>query len=132
MMEYFSEMPVPANLHVGVTVESSAYKSRIDSLRQIDAGIRFLSCEPLLDDLGEVDLTGIHWVIVGGESGPGARRMKPEWVRSLYSQAKERNIPFFFKQWGAWGPDGVLRDKKRNGSLLDGEIVQMVPEEIRS
>jgi protein gp37 len=82
--------------------------------------VRFLSVEPLLRDLGELDLAGIHWVIVGGESGPKARPMQPAWAENVRRQALEQGVAFFFKQWGAWGPDGVRRDKKRNGRELGG------------
>lgn len=94
----------PRNVWLGVTVELAEYKSRIDDLRQTNAKIKFLSCEPLLGDLGKLDLTGIDWVIVGGESGPGARPMHPDWVRNILRQCQEQNVKFFFKQWGEWLP----------------------------
>jgi len=110
----------PQNVWAGVSVESPAYKWRIDHLRGTDAETRFLSLEPLLEDLGELDLEGIHWVIVGGESGPGARPMNIDWVRNIRDQCKEQNVPFFFKQWG-----GV--QKKKNGRLLDGKEYNEMP-----
>jgi protein gp37 len=128
MMEYFAQSVIPENIWLGVTVESATAKSRIDSLRSLDASIRFLSCEPLIEDLGEIDLTDIDWVIVGGESGVQARPMKPEWVRSILKQANEQGVAFFFKQWGTWGSDGVKRNKKANGKALDGKIIQMMPQ----
>jgi len=128
MAEYFSNREIPDNVWLGVTVESSSELSRIDSLRDIKATIRFLSCEPLLNDLGTIDLTGIDWVIVGGESGVKARQMNPEWVRSILNQANEQGAAFFFKQWGTWGSDGVKRNKKANGKILDGKIIQMMPQ----
>ena len=128
MAEYFSNREIPDNVWLGVTVESSSELSRIDSLRDIKATIRFLSCEPLLNDLGTIDLTGIDWVIVGGESGVKARQMNPEWVRSILNQANEQGTAFFFKQWGTWGSDGVKRNKKANGKILDGKIIQMMPQ----
>lgn len=128
MAEYFSQSAVPGNVWLGVTVEAIAEKPRIDSLRRLPASIRFLSCEPLIEDLGKIDLSGIDWVIVGGESGVKARPMKPEWVRSIFKQANEQEVAFFFKQWGTWGSDGVKRNKKVNGKALDGEIIQMMPE----
>ena len=128
MAEYFSHHPVPENVWLGVTVEAVATKSRIDFLRKVDAPIRFLSCEPLVEDLGDLDLSGIDWVIVGGESGVQARPMKPEWVRSIMKQANEQNAAFFFKQWGTWGADGIKRSKKANGKALDGKIIQKMPE----
>lgn len=93
---------LPKNVWLGVTVEHADYKFRIDDLRKTNAKIKFLSCEPLLGDLGELDLTGIDWVICGGESGANARPMHPDWVRNIQRQCKEQNVPFFFKQWGEW------------------------------
>ncbi|HMV87213.1 MAG TPA: phage Gp37/Gp68 family protein [Blastocatellia bacterium] len=92
------------NVWLGTTVENRKAKERIDTLRQIPAAVRFLSCEPLLEDLGEVDLTGIHWVICGGESGTNARAMRPDWARDLRDQCAAAHVPFFFKQWGEWLP----------------------------
>jgi len=128
MAEYFTENQVPKNVWLGVTVESRAELSRINSLRDLPATIRFLSCEPLLECLGKIDLKGIDWIIVGGESGVKARPMKPEWVRSIYHQASDQDVAFFFKQWGTWGSDGVKRNKKANGKALDGKIIQMMPQ----
>jgi len=108
------------NIWVGVTVESSEYTFRIDHLRQVPANIRFLSIEPLLGDLGKLNLKGIHWVIVGGESGPGARPMDAAWVRSIRRQCGVQNVPFFFKQWG--GPN-----KKKAGRILDGKTWDAMP-----
>jgi protein gp37 len=96
---------------IGTSMETPAYKKRIEYLRQIPAAIRFLSLEPLLADLGQLDLTGIHWVIVGGESGPGARPMHPDWVRSIRDQCQAAGVAFFFKQWGEWAPDCLCLDK---------------------
>ena len=128
MGEYFSQATVPENAWLGVTVEATSEKSRIDSLRKLQASIRFISCEPLIEDLGRIDLTGIDWLIVGGESGVQARPMKPEWVRSIQQQAEEQDVAFFFKQWGTWGSDGIKRNKKANGKALDGKIIQMMPQ----
>lgn len=128
MAEYFSQSIVPENVWLGVTVEAAAVKSRIDSLRELNASVRFLSCEPLIEDLELLDLSGIDWVIVGGESGVQARPMKPEWVRSILNQCSEQKVAFFFKQWGTWGSDGVKRNKKANGKALDGKIIQTMPE----
>lgn len=127
MADYFSNADVPSNVWLGVTVENQQAKSRIDILRRMDAPVRFLSCEPLLEDLGELDLTNINWVIVGGESGVQARPMHPSWVKSIRDQAIADDIPFFFKQWGTWGADGIKRSKKANGKLLDGEVYHMMP-----
>ena len=128
MEEYFSSKDVPQNVWLGVTVESPSEKSRIDSLRKLKAVISFISCEPLVEDLGEIDLSNIDWVIVGGESGVKARPMKPEWVRSILQQTYEQDVAFFFKQWGTWGSDGIKRTKKANGKALDGRIIQMMPQ----
>jgi protein gp37 len=120
MLEYCSSRSIPDNVWLGVTVESAKTKHRIDFLRKIAANIRFLSIEPLIDDVGELDLSGIHWVIVGGESGPKARPMKPEWAAKVRDQCDEQGVAFFFKQWGTWGEDGVKRSKKTNGRNLMG------------
>jgi protein gp37 len=128
MFKYFTNKAISENVWLGVTVESEISKQRIESLRGLDATIRFLSCEPLVEDVGVIDLTDIHWLIVGGESGVQARPMKVEWVRSLQKQADEQGVAFFFKQWGTWGSDGVKRNKKANGKVLDGKIVQMMPQ----
>ena len=127
--EYFQTREVPKNVWLGVTVEVQSSKGRIDNLRTIkDAPIRFLSCEPLLEDLGTLDLTGIDWIIVGGESGTQARPMKEEWVKNIKAQCDAAGKAFFFKQWGTWGSDGVKRDKHKNGKQLDGKICQAMPE----
>jgi len=128
MVDFFSQSDVPKNVWLGVTVEAFSEKSRIDSLRTLQASIRFISCEPLVEDLGTIDLSDIDWVIVGGESGVKARPMKPEWVRSLLQQTDEQGVAFFFKQWGTWGSDGIKRNKKANGKALDGKIIQMMPQ----
>ncbi len=127
MAEYFQTHLIPHNAWLGVTVEIERTKFRIDSLRNLNAAVKFLSCEPLLSDLGCLDLTGINWVIVGGESGTSARPMKEDWVLNIKTQAEKLNIPFFFKQWGTWGQDGIKRNKKANGKLLQGKIVQNMP-----
>ena len=119
--EYFSERCVPGNVWMGVSVEGRRSKPRIDTLRGIEARIRFLSIEPLLEDVGELELSGIHWVIVGGESGHKARPMKPEWAIDVQKQCDEQGVSFFFKQWGAWGEDGQRRSKKANGRNLLGK-----------
>ena len=129
MKDYFMTREVPKNVWVGVTVELQTSKSRIDALRTIkNAPIRFLSCEPLLEDLGELDLTGIDWIIVGGESGLQARPMKEEWIKGIKAQCDAANKTFFFTQWGTWGSDGVKRDKHKNGKQLDGKVCQAMPE----
>ena len=128
MAEYFQNHYVPENAWLGTTVEAAEYKHRIDVLRSIKGSFKFLSCEPLLGDLGELDLTGIDWVIVGGESWGKARPMKEEWVLNIKKQAEAQGVAFFFKQWGTWGSDGVKRSKKDNGKLLQGKICQEYPQ----
>jgi protein gp37 len=119
MADFFENFNAPENAWRGVTVENRKHGTpRTDYLRRIDAKVRFLSIEPLLEDLGQLDLTRIDWVIVGGESGPSARPMKLEWVENIRQQCEQNNIPFFFKQWGTWGLNGVRRSKKKNGRLL--------------
>jgi protein gp37 len=127
MAEYFLTHNVPQNVWLGVTVEAQSSKSRIDCLRVLDAPIRFLSCEPLIEDLGELNLSNINWVIVGGESGPQARPMKRGWIDSIQEQTETRGGLFFFKQWGTWGSDGVKRSKHKNGKLIDGKVLQAMP-----
>lgn len=110
------------NIWWGVSVENKKHGlPRIDHLRSAPAQVRFLSVEPLLEDLGNIDLSGIHWVIVGGESGHGARPMKREWVLNLLQQCRGQNVKFFFKQWG-----GV--HKSKTGRLLDGRTYDEFPE----
>ncbi len=114
------ELPWRENIWMGVTVEAADYKYRIDYLRYTGAKIKFLSLEPLLGDLGELNLDEIDWVIVGGESGPGARPIEIGWVRNIREQCLAQNVPFFFKQWG-----GI--NKKKAGRLLDGETWGEMP-----
>lgn len=119
--------PIP-NVWMGVSVEDRRYGvPRIAHLRRAQAAVRFLSVEPLLSDVGALDLTDVHWVIVGGESGAKARAMKPAWAENVRRQAVEQNVAFFFKQWGAWGEDGLRRDKKRNGRELSGRRWDQFP-----
>jgi protein gp37 len=115
-----SELLWPPNVWMGVSVESDPYRERIDALREVSAAVRFLSLEPLLGPLPSLDLTDIHWVIVGGESGPGARPMRREWVLDIRDQCATADVPFFFKQWG-----GV--QKKRAGRLLQGRTWDEMP-----
>jgi len=128
MREYFGSRIVPHNAWLGVSVEDKQYgKPRIPDLQAIKAKTRFLSIEPLLEDLGRIRLAGIHWVIVGGESGLGARPMQELWVTRLRDQCERADVDFFFKQWGAWGEDGIKRSKKANGRKLQGRIWDMIP-----
>ncbi|MCZ7663980.1 MAG: phage Gp37/Gp68 family protein [Thermoleophilia bacterium] len=120
LLEYDRMIRWPENVWMGVSVESSAYLERIDDLRETKAAVKFLSLEPLLGPLPELTLSGIDWVIVGGESGPGARPMKQEWVTDIRDQCLEAGVAFFFKQWG-----GVT--KKRAGRMLEGRTWEQVP-----
>lgn len=104
------ELEWPDNLWMGVSVESSRYKFRIKHLAHAPAKVRFLSCEPLLGPLGEMDLDGIHWVIAGGESGHGAREMLLPWVSEIRDQCLDSEVKFFFKQWGGRTPKAGGRD----------------------
>lgn len=113
------DLPWPENVWMGTSVENQTVAHRVDTLRRIPAKIRFLSCEPLIGPL-VLNLEGIDWVIVGGESGPGARPMRPEWVRSIRDQCRGADVHFFFKQWG-----GVI--KKRAGRELDGQTYDEMP-----
>jgi protein gp37 len=127
MAEYFQNRDIPENVWLGVTVENQETKKRIDFLRNLKASVLFLSCEPLLEYLGNLNLTNIDWVIVGGESGTSARPMKKEWVLSIKNQTENQGSVFFFKQWGTWGSDGVKRNKRKNGKLINGKIYQAMP-----
>jgi protein gp37 len=128
LARYFRTRSVPDNVWLGVSVENQRHGvPRIDYLRTVTARIRFLSVEPLLEDVGELDLRGIHWVIVGGESGPKARPMKAEWADAVRRQCADQDVAFFFKQWGGWGADGKRRAKSRNGRLLNGRTWDEMP-----
>jgi protein gp37 len=125
---FFSTHDAPDNTWLGVSVENRKHGlPRIEALRRVRSRIRFLSVEPLLEDLGDIDLHGIHWVIVGGESGPKARPMKQDWVVNIQRQCERQNVAFFFKQWGGWGADGRKRAKKHNGRLLLGRTWDDMP-----
>lgn len=115
-----NQLAWPDNVWMGVSVENEAYQFRIDNLRHTGARVKFLSLEPLLGPLPSLDLTGIDWVIVGGESGPGARPMAAEWVLDIRQQCLRAGVPFFFKQWGG-------KNKKKNGRLLEGRTWEQMP-----
>ncbi|MDX2073477.1 MAG: phage Gp37/Gp68 family protein [Alphaproteobacteria bacterium] len=128
MENYFKTRMVPVNAWLGVSVEDRKYGlPRIDILRRINASTRFLSIEPLLEDLGEFNLQGIQWVIVGGESGAKARPMQEAWIGHIANQCSKNGAAFFFKQWGAWGADGVKRSKSANGREFQGRIWAATP-----
>jgi len=111
------------NIWMGVSIEEARYLERIDHLRQTDAKTKFLSLEPLLGPLPGLNLKGIDWVIVGGESGPGARPMKSEWVLDIRDQCLDAKVPFFFKQWGGF-------NKKKNGRLLENRTWDQIPDKL--
>jgi len=113
-------LPWSDHIWMGVTVEHSDYLSRIDDLRTCGANLKFLSLEPLLSPMPQLNLNGIDWVIVGGESGPGARPMQPDWVRDIRDQCLNKGVPFFFKQWGGL-------NKKKAGRILDGQTWDQMP-----
>ena len=111
------------NVWMGVSVEQRRYLARVEQLKTTGAHTKFLSIEPLLESLGGFDLTGIDWVIVGGESGPGARPMHPDWVRGVRELCIESHVPFFFKQWGG-------TRKKKTGRVLDGTTWDQMPSSV--
>jgi len=115
-----ASLPWSENIWMGVSVENRDCVDRIDYLRHTDAAVKFLSIEPLIGAVGDIDLSGIDWVIVGGESGPGSRPMDVEWVRDIRDQCLEADVPFFFKQWGG-------TNKKKTGRLLDGRTWDQMP-----
>lgn len=120
LVELAPFLPWPENVWMGVTVENTDYTGRINHLRKVEAAVRFLSIEPLLGPIPNLELSGIDWVIVGGESGPGARPMKTEWVSDIQRQSQQAIVPFFFKQWGG-------TNKKRAGRLLNGRLYNGMP-----
>jgi protein gp37 len=121
MTELASHLEWPSNVWMGVTIENRRFVHRADYLRAVPAAVRFISAEPLLGPLEQLDLTDIDWVIAGGESGPGHRRVDPDWVRALRDQCAHEGAAFFFKQWGGARP-------KSNGRLLDGRLHDEYPE----
>jgi protein gp37 len=120
-----SELAWAENIWMGTSIEAQDYVTRINHLRETKARVKFLSLEPLLTRLRNLDLRGIDWVIVGGESGPGARPIDPDWVREIRDHCQKHNVPFFFKQWG-----GVF--KKRTGRVLDGRTWEQFPEPLHN
>jgi protein gp37 len=120
MARLAANLDIPPHVWMGVSVENQKYTTRIDDLRRVEASVRFLSVEPLLAPIDNLDLTGIHWVIVGGESGHGARPLDPAWVRSIRDRCVASSVKFFFKQWG-----GVR--KHVTGRVLDGRTWDEMP-----
>ncbi len=131
MVEIAPRLRWPNNIWMGVSVENQRWTCRIDDLRKVRAKVRFLSCEPLLGPL-RLDLQGIDWVIVGGESGAHARPMKPAWVREIRQQCAEASVAFFFKQWGAHNEVGQRVGKGKAGRLLDGRVWNGLPAPVPS
>jgi protein gp37 len=123
-------LPWPENVWMGVSVENQRWTTRIDDLRASGAQVKFLSCEPLLGPL-QLDLSGIDWVIVGGESGHRARPMRVEWARSVRDQCQEQGVPFFFKQWGVHDEAGIRRGKAASGRVLDDRTWDELPRQTR-
>jgi protein gp37 len=115
------------NVWLGTSVENTDVAYRIDELRAVPAAIRFISFEPLIGSVGAVDLTGIDWAIVGGESGPKARPIKEPWIDEIHDACRTHGTAFFFKQWGAWGKDNKRRSKKQNGRTYRGQTWDEMP-----
>lgn len=118
------------NVWLGTSVEDAQVVDRISHLRRVPATIRFISFEPLIGPVGVVNLSGIHWAIVGGESGRGARPIREEWIDAIYKQCVESDTAFFFKQWGAWGKDAKRRSKKANGREYRGKTWDEMPKSL--
>lgn len=115
------------NVWLGTSIEDASVAERIDHLRSAPAAIRFISFEPLIGSVGTIDLYGIHWAIVGGESGKSARPIREEWIDEIYVQCLSANTAFFFKQWGTWGKDNKKRSKKANGREYRGRTWDEMP-----
>lgn len=128
LAELAPELVWHPNVWMGVSVENQHYTSRIEDLAKVPAAVRFLSIEPLLGPIENLPLKSIHWVIVGGESGPKSRRMEGGWARSIRDQCQEAKVPFFFKQWGAFNEQGQRVGKRNAGRLLDGQRWDGMPE----
>jgi protein gp37 len=120
LMELAPLLPWPPNVWMGVTIENRRFVHRANALRSVDCAVRFISAEPLLGPLEGLDLTGIHWVIAGGESGPGFRRVRVEWLRNLRDRCQAEGVAYFFKQWGGIRP-------KTGGRMLDGRTWDELP-----
>ena len=120
LAELTSQLKWSNNIWMGVSIESQDYTYRIEHLKKVPASVRFLSIEPFINKIEKINLKGIDWVIVGGESGPKSRPMEKEWVELILEKCKKSKVPFFFKQWG-----GV--NKKKNGRLLNGRLWSQMP-----
>jgi len=121
LAEVHKQLNWTKNIWMGVSVESSKYKERMSDLRKTNAFVKFISFEPLVGRVGKLNMKGMDWAIVGGESGPGARYMDPQWVIEIRNQCQEQNVPFFFKQWGG-------TNKKKAGRLLEGKTWDEMPQ----
>lgn len=131
MLEYFEKRPVPSNVWLGVTVENKKYGvPRIKDLQAIRTHNKHICCEPLLEDLDELDLTGISLVVGGGESGKNARRTDIRWVESLLKQCEKQNVHFYWKSWGSYNQDGVFKGNGKSGCLINGMVHKSFPDRI--
>jgi protein gp37 len=115
------------NVWLGTSIENAEVAARADALRTVPAAIRFISFEPLIGPVGAIDLRGIHWAIVGGESGRSARPIREEWIDEIYDRCFRYDTAFFFKQWGTWGKDNKRRSKKANGRVYRGQVWDEMP-----
>jgi protein gp37 len=118
------------NVWLGTSIENADVADRADALRTIPAVIHFISFEPLIGSVGEINLSGIHWAIVGGESGRAARPIREEWIDEIYGKCSSFETAFFFKQWGTWGKDNKRRSKKANGRMYRGRLWDDMPKSI--
>jgi protein gp37 len=120
------------NVWLGTSIENSELTARADALRRVPASIRFISFEPLIGSVGALDLSGIHWAIVGGESGRSARPIREQWIDEIYEECARHSTTFFFKQWGAWGKDNKKRSKKANGRMYRGQTWDDMPKAVNA
>lgn len=127
MLQYLSDKTVLPNVWLGTSVENKEAKQRVELLRKVPATIRFISFEPLIGPVGALQLRGIDWAIVGGESGHLARPVRKEWIAEIHAQCVKQKTAFFFKQWGAWGADNKKRSKKANGRIYLGKTWDEMP-----
>lgn len=118
------------NVWLGTSVENADVTERIEHLRAVPTAIRFISFEPLIGSVGKVDLRGIHWAIIGGESGKAARLIQEKWIDEIHHQCTQHGTAFFFKQWGTWGKDSKRRSKKANGREYRGRLWDEMPETV--
>lgn len=120
LLDFSKTRKIPSNVWIGVTIEHESVKTRLEHIKQIEAKVKFISCEPLVGSLKNLDFTGMDWIVVGGESGPKSRPLKEEWVLEIRNQCEGKKIKFFFKQWGGL-------NKNKNGKLLQGKIYNEIP-----